>query len=1046
MKPQLILELEKELTCFFKLVYFPSIYNYKQRKISEYSIDEKGNITGIAICRFELRTIPQTLKKLKTLSIIILRENQISDISPLKELKNTQTLSLALNQISDISPLKELKNIQMFDLSSNQISDISPLKELKNIKSLYLGSNHIHDISSIKELKNIQTFFLSNNQISDISPLKDLKNIQMFVLSSNQISDISPLKELKNIKKLDLSGNQISNISPLKGLSNIQELWLDSNPISDISPLKELRNIQMLRVVKIPITILHPWICDFPKMDINWDENWKIHWQDGSITFYDNPIENVPIEVIKKGKKAIKAFFEEQKKVKSIPNPYVKLILIGNTTVGKTSLINFLVNHTFNENQNSTHGVNPPILWKANDNLEVNIWDFGGQEYYHSTHQLFFSNNALYLLLFDKQHNSNGWLQTEIDYPDKGRVTEELEHFDYFYWLRNIRNLSDKSKILMVQNKVENIRDRIFPENQVFDENLEYKVDDYQSTSVLNAYNYFKENQQFSHEFEELQKLIIGKLNEVKRGEIFEYYLKSKELIETAAQTKPVVNIEEFIEICKPANENIANIITDADGNETEYTAWKLMCVYFHETGVLLHYPDSPTLKDKIFIRPTFVTDTIYKILNYKVKQAFGRFTFADALQSLDNNTELAHDMIELMSAPNFKLIFNEPEKPKCYVAPQYLDDKKPAENVLKHITKNMEIGFSLEFTNFLPKYILTEFMINYGRFQKDDIIWKYGIVFEKYGTTAFVECLFHLRKIVYKSDNSGESERLKYEVFESLRHINKNDKNLKIAVDSEHFYELDMVLHDYRNELFRLFREGYEKYKNYTFMTDQELIGYQENLELLIRKKNFLQKELSIAYDAQKQFALTLQTEDLEKQIAGLKLKVDETARQITQINIGNNSHNNLIISGVSNSTVTVQNNQVQLDTLSQKLDVLSTELKEMRVENSQHKTDILQGQKAMNDEIILVINGLTESQTQTIWENMAALFIEFEKVMDEKLQEQYQKIKSTSSLKTKLELSIPFIKLLGINFKTEFDVVGWSQKMYEKHELKIFKLFGAV
>ena len=228
--------------------------------------------------------------------------------------------------------------------------------------------------------------------------------------------------------------------------------------------------------------------------------------------------------------------------------------------------------------------------------------------------------------------------------------------------------------------------------------------------------------------------------------------------------------------------------------------------------------------------------------------------------------------------------------------------------------------------------------------------------------------------------------------------------------------------------------------------MTDQELIGYQENLELLIRKKNFLQKALTTAYDAEKQFALTLQIEDLEKQIDVLKGKVVETAKHTTQITIGNNSQNNLIISGVSHSTVTVQNNQLQLDSLSQKLDVLSTELKGMRVENSQHKTDILQGQKAMNDELILAINGLTDSQTLTILENMAAVFIEFENHMDEKLLEQYKQIKSTSHLKTKLELSIPFIKMLGINFKTEFDVVGWSQKMYEKHELKIFKLFGAV
>jgi len=413
-----------------------------------------------------------------------------------------------------------------------------------------------------------------------------------------------------------------------------------------------------------------------------------------------------------------------------------------------------------------------------------------------------------------------------------------------------------------LQNKVENIKDRIFPSNEVFDENLEYKVEDYQTTSVLNAYNYFKENQKFSYEFEELQKLIISKLNEVKRGEIFEYYLKAKELIETAAQTKPVVSITEFIEICKPANENIANIITDANGNETEYTAWKLMCVYFHETGVLLYYPDSPTLKEKIFIKPTFVSDTIYKVLNYKVKQAFGRFTFDDAVQSLDNDTVLAQDIIELMSAPNFKLIFNEPNKPDSFVAPQYLEDKKPAENILFQITDGMEIGFALEFSNFLPKYILTEFMVNYGRFNTNDIIWKYGIIFKKHGTKAFVEILFNERKIVYKSDKSGEYDRLKYEVFETLRNINKNDRNLKIGLNIENTYDLEKVLRDSSLEKFRLFRIGYEEYKK----------EFEISLNKLIDKKIFFEKELFKTSDAEKKYDLQNKIKELEMEIEKLK------------------------------------------------------------------------------------------------------------------------------------------------------------------------------
>jgi hypothetical protein len=41
------------------------------------------------------------------------------------------------------------------------------------------------------------------------------------------------------------------------------------------------------------------------------------------------------------------------------------------------------------------------------------------------------------------------------------------------------------------------------------------------------------------------------------------------------------------------------------------------------------------------------------------------------------------------------------------------------------------------------------------------------------------------------------------------------------------------------------------------------------------------------------------------------------------------------------------------------------------------------------------------------------------------------------------KLKLSIPFIELLGVDFEIKFDVKKWAERMYEKHKMKIFKLF---
>jgi len=154
MKPQLILQLEKELNCSFKSVELNKIEGYKSEKTFEYSVDDTGNITGIAI-RNDLKKIPQTLTKFKTLSKLNLSDNKISDISPLTALTNIQKLDLHTNQISDISPLAALTNIQELLLHYNQISDIFPLAALINIQTLVLEGNQISDISPLAALTNI---------------------------------------------------------------------------------------------------------------------------------------------------------------------------------------------------------------------------------------------------------------------------------------------------------------------------------------------------------------------------------------------------------------------------------------------------------------------------------------------------------------------------------------------------------------------------------------------------------------------------------------------------------------------------------------------------------------------------------------------------------------------------------------------------------------------------------------------------------------------------------------------------------------------------
>jgi len=194
------------------------------------------------------------LEYCQTLNVLVLSDNQISDISLLISFDKLQLLKLDNNQISDISPLVGLSKVSelVLGLSANQISDISPLAgsftglSKVEVLSLDLSDNQISDISPLADLEKVypKNIDLSGNQISDISALTGFTTLMQLILSDNEIVDLTPLVSLYSLINLDLDGNQISDIQPLvdnyyplndegeRGLDDGDYVDLQYNPLS----------------------------------------------------------------------------------------------------------------------------------------------------------------------------------------------------------------------------------------------------------------------------------------------------------------------------------------------------------------------------------------------------------------------------------------------------------------------------------------------------------------------------------------------------------------------------------------------------------------------------------------------------------------------------------------------------------------------------------------------------------------------------------------------------------------------------------------------
>lgn len=103
---------------------------------------------------------------------------------------------------------------------------------------------------------------------------------------------------------------------------------------------------------------------------------------------------------------------------------------------------------------------------------------------------------------------------------------------------------------------------------------------------------------------------------------------------------------------------------------------------------------------------------------------------------------------------------------------------------------------------------------------------------------------------------------------------------------------------------------------------------------------------------------------------------------------------------------------------------------------------TRILEKQETLENAIIALTNEQTTKVVNEIMNWTSTVAVELNNELSEKLEE----IKKTENIQMKLKLSIPFIKLLGVDFETEFDLKGWTIRMYEKYEYQIFKLIGGL
>ena len=82
-----------------------------------------------------------------------------------------------------------------------------------------------------------------------------------------------------------------------------------------------------------------------------------------------------------------------------------KIVLIGESGVGKTSIINRYISNNFSQVLTATPGASfttkTVFLKDFNQSIKYEIWDTAGQEKYRSLAKVFYKNAAVCILVYD---------------------------------------------------------------------------------------------------------------------------------------------------------------------------------------------------------------------------------------------------------------------------------------------------------------------------------------------------------------------------------------------------------------------------------------------------------------------------------------------------------------------------------------------------------------------------------------------------------------------------------------------------------------------
>jgi internalin A len=425
----------------------------------------------------------------------------------------------------------------------------------------------------------------------------------------------------------------------------------------------------------------------------------------------------------------------------------LKAASTGGLIFGKSSLVERLTKGTFNPNRQTTLGVeiNDEIevsqweLTNSGEPIKLNIWDFGGQEIQHSTHQFFLTHRSLYLLVVDAR---------------KGDQISGIE-----YWLKLIESFGGAAPILVVINQIDQLKGQrpLNLDRKALQE--KYNIKGFIETSCAEP----------PVGIEELKAAIAREVEQLQHvRDIWprEWFAIKQRL---QGMKEDYIPVEKYLEICG------AEGLNDGDIRAS-------LLELLHVLGTIIRFPG-----DTQVLNPRWVTQGVYGLLtSARLVKALGQFDLKDVGEILDGLTETrgrypAHTHERLIKVmKHFELCFEFTDRPGHYLIPRHLHDNEldiPWDD-------RAALKFQYHYVETLPDAVISRFIVRMNQYVQKQYYWKNGVFLQSGENRAKIKADLVDRKIFISIIGKEQTRRPFLAVIRSA--FNEINSNFKIEIEQK--------------------------------------------------------------------------------------------------------------------------------------------------------------------------------------------------------------------------------------------------------------------